>query len=73
MTPSAGAVVARPTAPRLDRLVRGQQLIRALVERGHTYRSIAAAVGMSDRTISDFARGERAPSLEQLDQLRALA
>jgi transcriptional regulator with XRE-family HTH domain len=50
----------------------GEQLIRELQRRGWTFARIAAAAGVSDRTISDFARGRRAPSVVQLEKLRQL-
>jgi hypothetical protein len=58
---------------RLDRLYEGQQLILALTTRGHTNKSIGAAIGYHHSTIADWRVGKRAPSAEQLERLRALA
>jgi hypothetical protein len=57
---------------RLDRLYRCQQLISRLRAEGWTIRSIAKHIGIAERSVSDWSRGRRAPSAEQLDKLRKL-
>jgi DNA-binding NarL/FixJ family response regulator len=77
--PGGAAVTARtplgPAAPgsRLDRLAEAQRIIRGLVAAGHTNGTIGAAIGRAPSTVGDWRNGHRAPSKEQLAELRALA
>ena len=66
-TPMGPAVLGS----RLDRLVEGQRLLRGLT-RDRSLREVAAASGISIRTLSEHRLGRRAPSQLQLEALRRL-
>jgi hypothetical protein len=72
MMASGTPMGATKPGSRLDRLSEAQQLLRKLQAVGMTREQIGQAIGRRVGTVGKWARGERAPSVKQIEQIRRL-
>lgn len=58
----------RPRADGVTQL--GEQILRAMAQRGLTQRAAAAKLGFAYQTLNDIIHGRRAPNVKKADRLR---